>query len=148
MLACFAQTNKIEPKPLLSEEEQLVKDLVKRRQQVVSLRATEKNRVHRVRSKPVRESILVVIQTLDEQIRNIDHDLDTLLRNSPLWREKENLLKSFKGAGPVTARTLLAILPELGKATRQQIAALVGLAPVEQGQRQKEGQAHDRRRQD
>jgi len=130
VLANFAQTNKIEPRPLPSEEEQLIKDLVRRRQQLISLRATEKNRLHRVRSKPVRESILVVIQTLDEQIRNIDHDLDNILRSSPLWREKEDLLKSFSGVGPVTARTLLALLPELGKANRQQIAALVGLAPL------------------
>jgi transposase len=130
VLANFAQTNKIEPRPLPSEEEQLIKDLVRRRQQLISLRATEKNRLHRVRSKPVRESILVVIQTLDEQIRNIDRDLDNILRSSPLWREKEDLLKSFSGVGPVTARTLLALLPELGKANRQQIAALVGLAPL------------------
>jgi len=130
VLARFAQANKIEPRPLPSEEEQLIKDLVKRRQQLVSLRSTEKLRLHRVRSKPVRQSILVVIQTLDEQIRNIDHDLDDMLKSSPLWREKEDLLKSFKGVGPVTARTLLALLPELGTANRQQIAALAGLAPM------------------
>jgi transposase len=130
VLASFAQTNKVEPKPLPSEEEQLIKDLVRRRQQLISLRSTEKNRLHRVRSKPVRESILVVIQTLDEQIRKIDRDLDDILRSSPLWREKEDLLKSFSGVGPVTARSLLALLPELGKANRQQIAALVGLAPL------------------
>ncbi len=129
VLASFAQTNKIEPRPLPSEDEQLIKDLVRRRQQLISLRAMEKNRLHRVRSKPVRESILVVIQTLDEQIRTIDRDLDDILRRSPLWREEEDLLKSFSGVGPVTARTLLALLPELGKANRQQIAALVGLAP-------------------
>lgn len=130
VLASFAQTNKIEPKPLLSEEEQLIKDLVRRRQQLVNLRATEKNRLYRVRSKPVRDSILMLIQTLDEQIRNIDRDLDNIIKNSPMWRDKEDLLKSFKGVGPVTARTLLALLPELGDANRQEIAALVGLAPV------------------
>jgi transposase len=130
VLASFAQTNKIEPKPLLSEEEQLIKDLVRRRQQLVNLRATEKNRLYRVRSKPVRDSILALIQTLDEQIRNIDRDLDNIIKNSPMWHDKEDLLKSFKGIGPVTARILLALLPELGNANRQQIAALVGLAPV------------------
>jgi transposase len=93
VLARFAQTNKIEPRPLPSEEEQLIK-------------------------------------TLDDQIRNIDHDLDDMLRSSPLWREKEDLLRSFTGVGPVTAKTLLALLPELGTANRQQIAALAGLAPL------------------
>lgn len=130
VLARFAQTNKIEPKPLPSEEEQLIKDLVKRRQQLVNLRTGEKHRFHRARSKPVRESISVVIKTLDDQIRNIDHDLDDMLKSSPLWREKEDLLRSFTGVGPVTARTLLALLPELGTANRQQIAALAGLAPL------------------
>jgi transposase len=130
VLARFAQTNKIEPRPLPSEEEQLIKDLVKRRQQLVSLRTAEKHRLNRARSKPVRESISVVIKTLDDQIRNIDHDLDDMLKSSPLWREKEDLLRSFTGVGPVTARTLLALLPELGTANRQQIAALAGLAPL------------------
>ena len=130
VLARFAQTNKIEPRPLPSEEEQLIKDLVKRRQQLVSLRTAEKHRLHRAHSKPVRESISVVIKTLDDQIRNIDHDLDDMLKSSPLWREKEDLLRSFTGVGPVTARTLMALLPELGTANRQQIAALAGLAPL------------------
>jgi transposase len=130
VLAAFAQTNKIEPKLLLSEDERLLKDLVKRRQQLVSLRATEKNRLRRARSQPVHESISVVIRMLDEQINNIDRDLDDLLKDSPIWREKEDLLKSFTGIGPVTARTLLALLPELGQANRKEIAALVGVAPL------------------
>jgi transposase len=130
VLASFAQTNKVEPKPLPSESEQLLKDLVRRRRQLVDLRASEKNRLRRVRSQPVRDSILVVIRTLDEQIENTDRDLGDILKNSPLWREKEELLQSFNGIGPVTARTLIALLPELGHANRQQITALVGLAPL------------------
>ena len=129
VLARFAETNRPEPKPLATEEEALLKDLVRRRQQLVDLRASEKNRLHRARKKPVRQSILTVIRTLDEQIRNIDDDLDDMIRNSPLWREKEDLLKTFTGVGSVTARVLLAFLPELGDADRSQIAALVGLAP-------------------
>lgn len=130
VLASFARTNKVEPKPLPSETEQLFKDLVRRRRQLVDLRASEKNRLRRVRSQPVRDSILVVIRTLDEQIRTIDRDLGDILKDSPLWREKEELLKTFNGIGPVTARTLIALLPELGHANRQQITALVGLAPL------------------
>ncbi|MFC1833190.1 IS110 family transposase [Thermodesulfobacteriota bacterium] len=129
VLARFAQTINPEPKPLPSKEEQLLKDLVRRRRQLVGLRASEKNRLHRVRSQPVRQSILSVIQTIDEQIRNIDLNLDDVLRNSPLWREKEDFLKTFTGVGSVTARTLVALLSELGDATREQIASLVGLAP-------------------
>jgi len=130
VLARFAQTNKVEPKPLPSEAEQLIKDLVRRRRQLIKLRTGEKNRLHRVRSQPIRQSILVVIQTLDEQIRNIEHDLNDILKSSSVAPEKEEILKSFKGVGQVTARMLLTLLPELGNATRQQIAALVGVAPL------------------
>jgi len=60
----------------------------------------------------------------------VDRELDDLIKASPLWREKEDLLRSFKGIGPVSARTLLADLPELGLLNRKQIAALVGVAPL------------------
>lgn len=129
VLARFADTNRPEPKALASEEEILLKDLVRRRRQLVDLRVSEKNRLRRAHSKPIRQSILSVIQTLDEQIGSIDNDLDDMMKNSPLWREKEDLLKTFTGVGSVTARTLLALLPELGDAHRGQIASLAGLAP-------------------
>lgn len=130
VLACFAQTNRVEPKPLPTDDERLVKELVRQRQHLVSLRASEKNRLLRAASEPVRESIVAIIQTLSDQIARIEHDLDDLLKSSPLWREKDDLLKSFTGIGPVTARVLLGLLPELGAVTREQIAALVGLAPI------------------
>jgi transposase len=129
VLARFAHTTRPEPKALATEEEMLLKELVRRRRQLVDLRASEKNRLHRARSKPIQQSILSVIQALDEQIGNIDNDLDDMTKNSPLWREKEDLLKSFPGVGSVTARTLVASLPELGHAQRGQIASLAGLAP-------------------
>jgi transposase len=130
VLASFGRTNTVEPKPLASEQEQLFKDLVRRRRQLVDLLGREKNRLYRVRSQRIRDSIEAVIQTLDEEIRNIDGDMGDILKNSPVWREKEQLLRTFNGIGPVTARTLLALLPELGDATREQITALVGLAPL------------------
>jgi transposase len=129
VLARFAHTTRPEPKALATEEEMLLKELVRRRRQLVDLRASEKNRLHRARSKPIEQSILSVIQALDEQIGNIDNDLDDMTKDSPLWREKEDLLKSFPGVGSVTARTLVASLPELGHAQRGQIASLAGLAP-------------------
>jgi transposase len=69
------------------------------------------------------------ITWLEQELEDLDQDLDHQLRNSPLWREKENLLRSVKGVGPVTATTLLAELPELGQLDRRKIAALVGVAP-------------------
>jgi transposase len=77
----------------------------------------------------VRKSIEGVLKLLDRQIASLDGDIDRHIQNSPIWKEKEQLLRAVEGIGPTTARTLLADLPELGKASRQEIAALVGLAP-------------------
>ena len=66
-----------------------------------------------------------------------------MLRASPLWRENDDLLQSAKGIGPVCARTLLLELPELGTLTRQQIAALVGVAPLQLRQWDPPRSAHD-----
>jgi transposase len=130
VLARFAETNKPEPKPLPSEDEKLIKELMARRRQLVDLRASEKNRLHRARAGRVKKSVLAVIETISREIQEIDDDLDKTIKQSPLWREDEDLLKSFKGIGSVTARTMLASLPELGKANRQEIGRLVGVAPL------------------
>jgi transposase len=129
VLARFAETTKPAPKPLESEQEALLKDLVRRRRQLVDLRTGEKNRLRRARSRPIQQSILTLIQTLEDQIRKIDSDLDDNVKKSPMWREREELLESFTGVGNVTARTFLALLPELGQVNRGQIGSLGGLAP-------------------
>ena len=66
---------------------------------------------------------------LEKELAELDGDIDTSVRGSPAWREKENLLASVPGVGPVISRTLIADLPELGTLSRKQIAALAGLAP-------------------
>ena len=73
---------------------------------------------------------LLSIAWLNTRIATLDDDLETMLRASPLWRENDDLVQSAKGIGPVSAHTLLRELPELGMLTRQQIAALVGVAPL------------------
>jgi transposase len=130
VLARFGETNRPEPQPIPTDEQQQLKELVTRRRQLIALRAAEKNRRYSARSKRVHQSIHTVITTLDREIEEIDKDVDSLIRNSPLWREKEQLLKTFKGVGPVTAKIVMAKLPELGKLNRQEIASLVGLAPL------------------
>ncbi len=130
VLARFGETNRPEPQPIPTDQEKQVKELVTRRRQLVDLRASEKNRRHSARSPRVRQSIDTVITTLDREIAEVDTDIDDLIRNSPLWREEEKLLKTFKGVGPVVSRIVLAKLPELGKLDRQEIACLVGLAPL------------------
>jgi len=93
------------------------------------MRTAEQNRLSQALSKRVDLSIDALIKTLARELENLDKDLDETVQSSPLWREKEDLLQSIPGVGPVVSRTLLAQLPELGHASRQQIAALVGLAP-------------------
>ena len=102
--------------------------LVQRRQQLLEMLAAEQNR-WRLARKSARKSIEVVIQTLKKQIKETDGELKDQIRESPVWREKEQLLRSAKGVGPVLTATLLANLPELGKLNRRQIASLVGVAP-------------------
>lgn len=139
VLARFAQTVRPIPKPLPTEDEKQIKELVTRRRQLVDLRASEKNRLHRARSNRVRRSIQTVIAALDKEIEDVDKDVDDLIRKSPLWCETEELLRTFKGVGPITARVLMAKLPELGHVSRHEISRLVGLAPLNKDSGKKKG---------
>ena len=89
----------------------------------------EKNR--RQQALPaVRPLVQTHIQWLEQALAELDRTLDQTLHTSPLWRERDQLLQSVPGIGPVVALTLLADLPELGTLTHKQIAALVGVAPL------------------
>jgi transposase len=99
----------------------------------------EKNRL-RTAPGPLRPRIEAHIAWLEEELRELDGDLGAQLRQSPLWREKEHLLRSVPGVGPVLATTLLAELPELGELNRRQIASLVGVAPLNRDSGQRRGQ--------
>ena len=100
-----------------------------RRQQLVAMRTAEQNRLVGTSGRLQRD-IPAHIAWLTERLATLDDDLDTVLRRSPLWRENDDLLQSAPGIGPVCARTLLLELPELGTLTRQKIAMLVGVAPL------------------
>jgi transposase len=108
-----------------------------RRNQLVQMLVAEKNRraglvVQRTGSSAMVKSIQTHIDWLDQQIKELDDDIDEQIKKSPIWREKDDLLQSVPGVGPVTSRTLLSYVPELGKLDRKEIAALVGLAPFNQ----------------
>jgi transposase len=92
--------------------------------------AAEQNRRRLLRDRRVQRQLDAHITWLEEALRRLDHDLSTLVRATPAWRETEDLLRSARGIGPVTAYTLIANLPELGRLDRRRIAALVGLAPL------------------
>ncbi|HEY4761977.1 MAG TPA: IS110 family transposase [Thermoguttaceae bacterium] len=129
VLARFAQNIRPEIRPLPTEEERFLRELLTRRRQLVQLQTQESNRFQQAASAKVRHSISNVLQFLEKQRRQIDADIDRLIRQSSVWREKEELLRSVPGVGPTTARTLLAELPELGRYGNRQISSLAGLAP-------------------
>jgi transposase len=130
VLAQFGAAVKPEIRPLPDEASETLRELIARRRQLVAMRTAESNRLQQAHAAKVRKSVKRILAVLDQQLKKIDDDLDGCIRDSPVWREKFDLLISVPGIGPHTARTLLADLPELGCASRQQIAALVGVAPL------------------
>lgn len=128
-LALFGERVRPEVRPLKDEEQRALSALIARRRQLVDMRTAEKNRLAAITDKKVRKNIQDHIKWLDKQVKAVDKDMDDMMRASPAWKAKEDLLKSAKGVGPVLARTLTAELPELGTLNRKQICALAGLAP-------------------
>jgi transposase len=129
MLADFAQRVRPEPRPLPDDAAQLLDSLLTRRRQIVEMLTAEKNRLGFARG-PVKRDISQHIRWLEKRLTDVDGDLQDAVAASPLYQAKSDLLRSVPGVGPVTALTLLATLPELGHLSRHQIAALVGVAPM------------------
>jgi transposase len=107
-----------------------VAELLARRRQLVVMINAEKQRAARVQLKASQRSVKAVLKALVAELARLDRDADGLIESSPLWRAREDLLRSVPGVGPVVARTLLAELPELGRVGRHQVAALAGVAPI------------------
>lgn len=131
VLAHFAQA--IEPRrtPKTSEKQAEIQELVARRRQLVELHSMETNRQQQAQTRDAFKSIQRVREVLKKEIDQVDRRLARLVESDDDWRAKAELLQSVPGVGQVTANTLLAGLPELGKLNRQQIAALVGVAPFD-----------------
>ena len=128
VLALFGERMRPAARPLPDAQAQELSALLTRRRQVVGMLTAEKNRLH-VAAAAVREDIHTHISWLERSLAKLNEELGDALRQSPLWREKEDLLRSVPGVGPVFTFTLVADLPELGSLDRRQIAALVGIAP-------------------
>jgi transposase len=128
VIAHFVEATAPEIRPLPDAETRLLADLVARRRQIVAMMVSERQRRASAPAR-VRKSIDRLLKALARELDSLDGDIDAAVRNSPAWREKENLLASVPGVGPVIARTLIAELPELETLDRRAIAALAGLAP-------------------
>jgi transposase len=129
VIALFADAVRPTPRPLADAQAQALGELIARRRQLVDMLVAEKNRRRLLRERRLQRHLDAHIAWLEEALRRLDHDLTTLVRSTPIWREADDLLQSVPGIGPVTACTLIADLPELGRLDRRRIAALAGLAP-------------------
>ena len=138
VLAHFAAVINPEPRPLSDEQTQELGALLARRRQVIEMLTAEKNRLHMAR-KPVREAVKAHIDYLGKELGHIDSNLKERIEESPVQREKYKLLQNVPGVGPNLAATLVIELPELGNLNRRQIAALVGVAPLNHDSGSKRG---------
>ena len=129
VLARFAQIVQPKPRPAPSAPVSALSELVTRRRQLVGLRTQEQNRLGLITAKPVVQSIRKVLKLLDAQIAQLDALINDQIQSDDGLRAKDQIIQSVPGVGPQTSAMLLACLPELGSLNRQQIAALVGVAP-------------------
>ena len=130
VLALFAEKVQPECRPLPTDDEHALKELLTRRRQLVDMRTAESNRRQQIVSKQVYESITTLIESINHEIDVIEHEIDNRIKSSPVWRAKDKLLQSVPGIGKTTASMLIVALPELGHLNRRQIASLAGLAPM------------------
>jgi transposase len=140
MLARFGRTVQPEIRPLADQKTLLFQEKLARRRQLVQMHTAESNRLKQARSEPVQQSIGQMMDLIKQQLADNDDDLGRMIHDCPAWREKEQLLKTMPGIGKQTARILLIQLPELGRCSRQQIAALVGVAPINRDSGKRRGQ--------
>jgi transposase len=129
VLAQFAAVIRPAPRPLPDVPARELEAMVTRRRQLVGMQTMEKNRLQQARPR-LRAGIREHLEWLRQQIAETSDGMRRMLEDSPAWQVKSDLLKSAPGVGDVTAVTLLAELPELGALNRKQIAALVGVAPL------------------
>lgn len=142
VLAHFAAAIDPPVRPVKSAETQHLEALLARRRQIVGMLVAEKNRLANNRDRAVVEDLNEHIAWLERRLKSSDDELQRVLKASPAWRERDDLLRSVPGVGPVLALTLLAQLPELGQLNRREIAKLVGVAPFNWDSGQWRGSRH------
>jgi transposase len=139
IIARFAEAVRPEVRPLKDLETQKLEDLNNRRRQIVEMITAEKNRHAMATEKRVRRDIQVHIRWMEKRLKDINDDIDDLIQKSPIWRQKEKILTSVLGVGPVVTTTLLCGLPELGTLSARKLSALVGVAPFNRDSGQSRG---------
>ena len=129
VIARFVEATKPQIRPLPDADTQLLAELVARRRQIIQMIVAERQREKQMANRRLKKSVARLLLALSKELNELDAGIEEAVRGSPAWREKEDLLKSVPGVGPVVARTLIAEMPELGQLDRRQVASLAGLAP-------------------
>jgi transposase len=142
VLAHFAQAMQPLPKPLASESQTALSDLVSRRQQVVEMLNSEQRRLYSVRNRTAKADIETHIEWLKHRIKELDREIDHLRKDNAQWQQQYEWLTSVPGVGRVVATTLIAALPELGQISSKQLAHLVGVAPLNYDSGKMRGKRH------
>lgn len=142
VLAHFAAAIDPPVRPVKSAETQHLEALLARRRQIVEMLVAEKNRLANNRDRAVVKDLNAHIVWLERRLKSSDDELQRVLKTSPAWRERDDLLRTVPGVGPVLSLTLLAQLPELGQLNRREIAKLVGVAPFNRDSGQWRGSRH------
>jgi len=131
LLAHFARATRPEPTQLPSEEERLLSAMMTRRRQLIDIRTAEKNRLASAHP-AMRPNIEKMLAWIDQEVQELNQKIDQFIDSQPLFKQKDEILRSAVGVGVVTSAIVLADLPELGHLDRKKIAALVGVAPFNQ----------------
>jgi len=143
VLAHFAEVLRPQARKLPDADSRELIDVVQRRRQLVDMIVAETNRVQRATG-GMRDKIKAHLDWLRTALKDIDGDIDRLIKASPVWRANDDLLQSTRGVGPILSSLLIAKVPELGRLNRKQIAALVGVAPFNRDSGKHTGQRHIR----
>jgi transposase len=129
VLADFAEGCKPPVRELPDATTRELQARLARRRQLSEMLTAERNRLSGLPAS-MRAGVEAHIAYLQRDLEDLDRDLTDLIRSSPVWREKEQRLRTAPGVGPVVSRVLLGGLPELGRLNRREIAGLVGVAPL------------------
>ena len=130
ILCAFARAIRPAARPPRDADTQELAELLSRRRQLVDIRVQELQRQHTAGSRSMKKSLAEHLAWLDKRVERLDKDMGQRLRQSDVWRTKDDLLQSIPGVGPVLSRTMLGMCPELGQLNRREISKLIGLAPL------------------
>lgn len=129
VIAHFVEATNPDVRALPDEATQLLAALLVRRRQIIQMIVAERQRLRLMQAPRLKQSVARLLSALQKELKALDNEIDDSIRKTPVWRDKEDLLKSVPGVGPTIARTLIAEMPELGTLDRKEVASLAGLAP-------------------